>query len=156
MNDKIVTKIEKAKNQYYRLILIAGPPDSGKTTILQDISQKTGSEILNVNLELSGNLLDLSKKERMMKAEKILDEIISARYSADDTVLLDNTEILFDIELKTDPLKLLQNLSRNRSIVSTWNGVVSNDLLIYGNPDHAEYRKYNTKDLIIINTENKT
>jgi len=156
MHNKITEEIEKSRNQYYRLVLIAGPSNSGKTVILHNISQKNGFKILNVNLELSGNLLDLSKKERMLNAEDILNKIISDNYSAEDTVLLDNTEILFDTELKMDPMKLLQNLSRNRCIVSTWNGIVNEDSLIYGNPDHAEYRKYNTKDLIIINTENKT
>jgi hypothetical protein len=37
-------------------------------------------------------------------------------------VLLDNIELLFDVHLKQDPLRLLQGLSRNKTVVATWNG----------------------------------
>jgi hypothetical protein len=67
--------------------------------------------------------------------------------------LLDNTEILFDISLKHDPLRLLQNLSRNRTLVVAWNGRAIKDSLIYATPDHREYRKYPVDEIEIINLE---
>ncbi|MEN6474686.1 MAG: BREX-3 system P-loop-containing protein BrxF, partial [Syntrophaceae bacterium] len=39
-------------------------------------------------------------------------------------VLLDNIEILFDVSLKQDPLRLLQGLSRNTTLVAAWSGEI--------------------------------
>ncbi len=149
MKTDILRKIEESKSQYYRLILIVGPANSGKTTLLQDIGRETGSEILNVNLELSKSLLELSRKQRIRKVAQCLSDIINNHYQSGDTVLLDNTEILFDVELKQDPLKLLQQLSRDRCVVASWNGKIENDSLVYANSDHREYRTYHTKDLAV-------
>lgn len=149
MKTDIIRKIEESKSQYYRLILIVGPANSGKTTLLQDIGREIGSEILNVNLELSKSLLELSHKQRMRKVAQCLSDIINNHYQSGDTVLLDNTEILFDVELKQDPLKLLQQLSRDRCVITSWNGKIENDSLVYADSDHREYRTYHTKDLTV-------
>jgi hypothetical protein len=75
--------------------------------------------------------------------ETIIDE------TGKDTVLLDNTEILFDPVLQQDPLRLLQQVSRNRTIVAAWNGKFEGGTLIYAEPDHPEYRKYYEVDALI-------
>ena len=63
----------------------------------------------------------------------------------ENTILLDNIEILFDVALKQDPLRLLQGLSRNKTIVVSWNGSIENDFLTYAVPGHPEYRRYPTR-----------
>ena len=35
-------------------------------------------------------------------------------------ILLDNIEVIFDVALKQDPLRLLQRLSRNKTVVAAW------------------------------------
>ncbi|MBP2133990.1 ABC-type histidine transport system ATPase subunit [Methanomicrobium sp. W14] len=148
MKNKIIQEIERSRTQYNRLILIIGPSDSGKTDLLRKIGQETGSSILNVNLELSKLLLDMSKRQRMLNASKTLYDIIKQNCESEDVILLDNSEILFDTELKIDPLKLLQELARNYCIVATWNGIIEDNSLIYGKSGHPEYRKYNADGLI--------
>ena len=149
MISEIITEIEKSKNLYSRLILITGSPDSGKTRLLQKVSEETGGKILNVNLELSKYLLNMSKKQRMLKASRCLSDIIDRDYNPDDVVFLDNSEVLFDSELKLDPLKLLQDLARYHCIVATWGGTADGESLIYAKIGHREYRKYNRNDLIV-------
>ncbi|MEA2034482.1 MAG: BREX-3 system P-loop-containing protein BrxF [Euryarchaeota archaeon] len=148
MKTEIIKEIEKSKNLYNRLILITGPFGSGKTTLIRNISNDAGQAILNVNLELSKYLLDLSKKQRMLKASNCLSEIINRNYNEGEVVFLDNIEILFDTELKQDPLRLLQALSRHHCIVATWNGIIDGESLIYAKIGHQEYRKYDRKGLI--------
>ena len=148
MKTKIIKEIENSKNLYNRLILIIGPFGSGKTTLIRTISKEAGPGILNVNLEVSKYLLDMSKKQRMLKASNCLSEIINRNYNEGEVVFLDNTEILFDTELKLDPLRLLQDLARYHCIVATWNGIVDGESLIYAKTGHQEYRKYDTKGLI--------
>jgi hypothetical protein len=72
---------------------------------------------------------------------------------AGSPVVLDNLEILFDRELKQDPLRLLQGISRNRSVVASWNGIVDSGRLLYAEPGHPEYRCYEQVDTLIVNMD---
>ena len=69
---------------------------------------------------------------------------------ARQTRLVDNTEILFDLALQQDPLRLLQHASRNRTIVASWNGTVDDRYLSYADPGHPEHRRYPTGGLVIV------
>ena len=64
--------------------------------------------------------------------------------------MLDNIEILFDPIFKTEPLQLLKQCSRNKTLIISWNGTVENNRLIYAIPSHPEYRSYPLGDLIVI------
>ncbi len=146
--DQILAKINGAPELYHRLILIVGPSDTGKTAALQAVAELTGFRYVNINLELSRQLLDLTTRQRALQTARLLDGILAQDGS--NTVLLDNTEVLFDVSLKQDPLRLLQSLSRNRTIVATWNGSLQNNYLIYGEPDHPEYKRYSASGIVIV------
>jgi hypothetical protein len=68
-------------------------------------------------------------------------------------VLLDNIEILFDVSLMLDPLRLLQGLSRNKTVVAAWSGSVEGKHMVYATPDHAEYKRYPLLDFLVVNQE---
>jgi hypothetical protein len=68
-------------------------------------------------------------------------------------VLLDNIEILFDVSLKQDPLRLLQGLSRNTTLVVIWSGSIERGNLVYATPDHLEYKRYPVKDFLVVTPE---
>jgi hypothetical protein len=65
-------------------------------------------------------------------------------------VVLDNLEIIFAKDLKQDPLRLLQGLSRNRTVVASWNGTASGGRLLYAETGHPEYRSYDSVDALIV------
>jgi hypothetical protein len=69
---------------------------------------------------------------------------------AADVVILDNIEILFDPALQQDPLRCLQGVSRNRTIVASWNGSARDRMLSYAEPGHREYRRYTEVPAIIV------
>jgi hypothetical protein len=78
----------------------------------------------------------------------VLTEILD---SADQpVVLLDNTEVLFDPELRQDPLRLLQSLARRRVVVASWAGGLDGADLVYAEPGHPEYRRYPRPDVILV------
>ena len=65
-------------------------------------------------------------------------------------VLLDNIEIMFDVAMRQDPLRLLQRLSRNKTVVATWNGNIVDNSLTYAAPTHPEFRRYPiARDLLV-------
>ena len=106
---------------------------------------------MNVNLDLSRRMLELTARQRSLQVLGHLREIVAN--DGGEIILLDNLEIIFDVALKQDPLRLLQGLSRNKTIVAAWNGTIVDNYLIYGVPTHPEYRRYPMHDLLVASTE---
>lgn len=149
--DQVMWKIGEASELYQRLVLVVGPTGSGKTEALQEIGASTSAPLINVNLELSRRMLDLTERQGALQAQKLLSKIITEATS--DVVLLDNIEILFDIRLQLDPLRLLQGLSRNKTIVAVWNGSTIDGYLTYAVPGHPEHRRYPIRDFLVASAE---
>lgn len=145
--DELKKQIAAARSRYYRLVLLVGSAATGKTKILVQIAKDKGYPYINLNLMLSQKLLEYPAKIRALRLPRIVETIIGE--TGKDTVLLDNTEILFDPVLQQDPLRLLQQVSRNRTIVAAWNGKFEGGALIYAEPDHPEYRKYYEVDALV-------
>lgn len=147
IHDKIKRSLQAAEGLYHRLVLLVGETGSGKTGFLRDAAEEFGSSVINVNLALSCELLELTAKQRSLRLPGILDKIAD---KAQSPVLLDNLEILFDKDLKQDPLRLLQGISRNRAVVASWNGTITSGRLLYAETGHPEYRSYDSFDALIV------
>ena len=147
IHDKIKRSLQSAEGLYHRLVLLVGETGSGKTGVLRDIAEEFGTSVINVNLALSTELLELTAKQRSLRLPGILDQIAD---KAPLPVVLDNLEILFDKDLKQDPLRLLQGISRNRPVVASWNGAITSGKLIYAESGHPEYRSYDSVDALIV------
>jgi hypothetical protein len=147
--DRLIQSIGQAAELYHRLVMLVAPGGSGKTAALQEVRERTAAPLFNVNLELSLRMLDLTERQRALQLPRLFGEILGA--SITDVVLLDNIEILFDVSLKQDPLRLLQGLSRNKTVVAAWSGFITGENMVYATPDHAEYRRYPARDLIAMN-----
>jgi hypothetical protein len=137
-----------AAARFYRLILVVGPNGAGKTPLLKALSQETGIPYVNLNLTLSQRLLDLTARQRALRVHRILADILAAQ--AGDAVCLDNIELLFEPELRQDPLGCLQGLSRTKTLVVAWGGAWQGAALTYAHPGHPEYVYYDHPDAVII------
>ena len=149
--DQIVREVSYATELYYRLVLVIAPAGAGKTTALQNVRDRTGAPLVNVNLELSRRMLELTGRQRALQLPRLLSELVSATQA--DVILLDNIEVLFDVSLKQDPLRLLQGLSRNKTVVAAWNGSVDSEHWVYATPDHPEYKRYPKRDFLAVTPE---
>jgi hypothetical protein len=171
--DRVIKRIGQAAELYHRLVVLVAPAGSGKTAALQDVHERTAAPLVNVNLELSRRMLDLTERQRALQLPRLLAELVGA--SAADVVLLDNIEVLFDVSLKQDPLRLLQALSRNKTVVAAWSGEIRTEerglrtesngddsarstqssslYLVYATPDHPEYKRYPLRDFLVVNPE---
>lgn len=148
LSNKIIQKIEQASELYHRLVLVVAPQGSGKTSVLKKVRQILRTSAVNVNLEVSRQLLELTAKQQALQLPRILEDIL--RKAEIEVALLDNIEILFEVSLKQDPLRLLQGLSRNRTIVASWNGEIKDNYLTYASSDHPEYRRYPARELLVV------
>src|SRR5271165_1951930 len=140
--------LSRTKDAYYKLVLAVGPARTGKTATLIELCAQHRWPRVNVNLRLSERLLELTHRQRATRVASILDGMIRSEKS--DVVLLDNIELLFAEELAQDPLRLLQSLSRNRTIVAAWPGSFNGAYLSYAQPGHPEARRYQTPQAVIV------
>ena len=147
LSEKVLAQIGKAEELYHRLVLIAAPSGSGKTAALQDVATRTGAQLLNLNLEISRRMLDLTERQRALQLPRMLEDVVGRD---DPLVLLDNIEILFDVTLEQDPLRLLQGVSRNRTVVAAWNGTLDGKYLTYATPEHPEHRRCPLRELVVV------
>ncbi len=138
----------RAETQYFRLILLVGPPLAGKTAALQELADTKDYPLLNVNLALCKRMLDLTRSQRARQVERLFKELLAG--TAGEVILLDNLEILFDTALEIDPLRLLQVASRNRTTVAAWNGGFCNGVLSYAEPGHPEYQTFRQPDAVVV------
>ena len=121
---------------------------------LQEVAARTGVLVINVNLELSQRMLELTERQRSRRVPRLLEEITG---QADrELIMLDNLEILFNVALKLDPLRLLQGLARHRTVVAAWNGAIEGDYMTYAIPGHSEYRRYPVRDFLVARPEGST
>ncbi|MFN2218648.1 MAG: BREX-3 system P-loop-containing protein BrxF, partial [Anaerolineae bacterium] len=100
----------------------------------------------------------LTERQRKLQASRVLGQLVSDAAAASEenvepgsgTVLLDNIELLFDASLALDPLRLLEEISRNWTLVVAWPGQVEGGWLLYARPGHPEYKRYPVGDLMIV------
>lgn len=149
VNDQLLQALSDSRGCYHQLTLLVGPARSGKTTALNDLASAVKSTITNVSLAIASDLLELTPRQRSLRIPDLLNQIIETDSSI---VLLDNLELLFDTTLKQDPLRLLQGISRKKTIVATWQGFASDNKLIYSEIGHPEYRIYDAVDGLIVNS----
>jgi hypothetical protein len=148
LTNRVIKIVDEVAELYHRLVLLVAPPGVGKTATLQDVHERISVPLVNVNLEITRRMLDLTERQRALQLPRILEDIINV--TAADVVLLDNIEVLFDVSLKQDPLRLLQGLSRSKAIVVAWGGYIKGEYLHYATPDHPEYKRYPLQGLLIV------
>lgn len=122
-----------------KLLVIVGTKGSGKTDLVQKVSAQLSWPVVNVGKEVSEKLLNLTVRQRRLKAEEVVADTLDA--TSHRALCLDNTEVLFDPALKLNPVNLLLNLSRNRVLVVAWNGHLESGSLVYAYPEHPEHFK---------------
>ena len=149
--ERILQRMSQVRELYFHLILVVEAPGVGKAKSLSEVARQIGLPSINASLELSRRMLDLSTRQRALKVASLLDDIITEEEG--DSILLDNIELLYNPALRQDPLRLLQNLSKRKPIFVAWKGKIVGDYLTYAEPDHPEYRRYLTKDLVILNMD---
>jgi hypothetical protein len=125
------------RGAYHKLIILSGLCGSGKTRLLKHLAEQLNLPVINLSLKMSEKLLNLTKRQRQLKGGEIAIDAIDEQNGLG--VCLDNTELLFDSTLRLNPLVFLQDISRNRLVVSTWNGTFDGKHLSFGYHGHPDF-----------------
>lgn len=148
IQNHLLEAVAQVQRSFHRLVLLVGPPGTGKTAILRQSAEAQNCPYLNVNLHLSQRLLEIPRSNRPRQVDRIFNSLLDEHRA--DLLILDNLEILFDPALQLDPLRLLKAASRKQTLVAAWNGAAHEGALSYAEPDHPEYRSYRTVDVIVV------
>ena len=146
--DTVINSLVQVGNNFSKLLMLVGPAFSGKTQCLKEVSERINIPQLNLGVELSKKLIELSIKQQVLRVSGLTKEIINNVHS--DVALVDNIEILFNPDLKVDPIRLLLNCSRNKTLVVAFSGMHVDDSIIYAEPQHPEYKKFKVEDYKVI------
>ena len=136
----------------YKLMIICGDKNANNS-LLEKLKSFENIDILNLNLILSRILITLKKNELDNPNELIENTLF--KNTTKDIILLAHTNILFDVNLKWNPLDIFKKLSRNRTIIVLWDGELTRRGLEYASHPHLENMNYSMDELdqiIIINT----
>lgn len=147
-------KIKSLENRYYHLMVLAGTDERKREVFTDSLAKEIDAPIININLEVSRQLLELPVKQRPLHVPGILDAIIKPYTQR--PFIFKNIELLFNNELKTDPMRLFKSISRNNTLIVSWNGRVNGEFLAYSEAGRPDYKKYPVTDLIFINLHDES
>jgi hypothetical protein len=105
------------------------------------------SSLININLSLSKELLELTEKQRQLKLAEILVRLSTAIATRFFSIIW---RFLLMLSSSRTRLRLLQGLSRNLTVVASWNGTFEKGKLTYAEPGHREYRSYDLTDTLVV------
>lgn len=130
-----------------KLVLLIGAPGSGKSQLLSELATSRNCTVMRAGSELGRKLVELPQRQRTLMASTLVRELAST-HVADDLLLLDNLELLFDRSLKLDPLDLLKQHAKVRRVVAAWPGEIKNERLVYAEVGHPEYQDYSLDGVV--------
>ncbi|MBP2145409.1 hypothetical protein J2129_000863 [Methanofollis sp. W23] len=127
------------------LIIVYGKYGSGKTTLFQKWTEQHGIPYLNINSLISEQTIGSPSGDRPEAVQREFRDTIDG--AEGDVALCDNLELLFAADLSLDPLRLLKQAARTKTVVAAWDGSWDGSNLSYAVPGHDEYRVYSPADL---------
>lgn len=142
--EKIVDDITSLNS---KLVLLIGPPRSGKTALLAELSQRRNVTVLNVGAALGRQLLTVPSTRRHLQAADLMKDLTDET-ARQGLLLLDNIELLFDSNLQLNPLDLLKRHAQARRVIAVWPGEIRERRLLYAVAGHPEYQDYGINGLV--------
>ncbi|WP_286230460.1 BREX-3 system P-loop-containing protein BrxF [Neobacillus mesonae] len=143
--EQISRAISDVSNRYYKQIFVYDYRD-GKS--VKKFAETHSLPYINVNIEISRILQYIPVDRRSFQITEVFQQLID-KYP-DSVICLDYYELLFDNSLAIDPMILIKNNSRYKTLIISWRGKIIGDTLIHAEPGHPEYKKFNVQDAIII------
>lgn len=148
MIDELQRKIADTASLNSKLILLIGPPRSGKTALLAQLSERLKVQVLNVGLALGKDLLALPRTRRHLLVSELFKNLADAAASR-GPLLVDNIELLFDRSLQFGPLDLLKAQARVRPVVAVWPGELRENRLSYAVSGHPEHQDHSPEGAVL-------
>ncbi|MCX7884686.1 MAG: BREX-3 system P-loop-containing protein BrxF [Caloramator sp.] len=142
----MLQKLNNINQSYYKLILIITQDLQNLNSLLFNFAEKNDFPYINLNLELSKRLVYIPFNERWIYVDKELKNILLK--NEHDTIIVDNTEILFEEHLKLNPIEELKNISKYKTIIVPIRGKYNDNAFTFAKTGEKEFKKYILDDLL--------
>ena len=133
----ICEKIAEVALRRHKLIIVCS---NGNQTKVAELVRDIDMPKINLNLVLSKELLEVPIGRRPLVVSGKVQDLVNTYQ--EEFICLYNIELLFHPDLKTNPLQLLENISRYKGLVVAWNGQYKDGILTYSILGHHEYQAY--------------
>jgi hypothetical protein len=151
--ENLIRQFEDFPELYrHRLIVLVQGVKQDDQFSLKSFALDNGYQYINVNLELSKQLLEIPQHRHPLKAFRLLSDEIVGR-SLPSPAVLEHIEILFEPELEIGPVDCLLQIARHRIVLARWKGTLEDGKLAYAEPGHPEYCLHSTEDIQVISLE---
>ena len=147
MIEKLDRLVEDMSGLNSKLILLIGPPRSGKSNLLEQLAERRQARVLSVGAALGRELLTVPSTRRHLHAPDMLKELAD-RFVSQGILLVDNIELLFDRALHLSPLDLLRRHAHARRVIAVWPGELREGRLSYATTGHPEHQDYGIDGLV--------
>ena len=147
MIEKLEHLVDDITSLNSKLVLLVGPPRSGKSALLVKLSERRNTLVLNVGAALGRQLLAIPSTRRHLQAADLLKDLADET-ACEGMLLLDNIELLFDRTLQLNPLDLLKRHAHARRVIAVWPGELRERRLSFAATGHPEYQDYGIDGLI--------
>lgn len=145
---QLLDTIRATRDAYHKLTILVGGSDAERTKVLNQCAKELDLPLINLSLHLSQRLLSKSRQQIALHASDLATDVVDEHYA--NGLCIDHTELLFDKALRLNPLAFLEDLSRNRLIVATWNGVWVEGELRYAEPGHPDHFSQEAKGYPVV------
>lgn len=147
MIEKLEHLVDDITSLNSKLVLLVGPPRSGKSALLHQLSERRDAPVLNVGEALGRQLLAIPSTRRHLQAADFLKDLVD-EIARQGVLLLDNIELLFDRTLQLNPLDLLKRHAHARRVIAVWPGELRERRLSYAATGHPEHQDYGIDGLV--------
>ena len=133
------------RNPHGLLFILTDEQSAAGGARLQSYLEKSSvADRIQLSLALGHRLLDLPAQQRALQASTIVADLLAGI----GVLLVENIELLFEPTLRLDPMRALRAGSRRRPLIVIWPGALTEGgHLVYAEPGHPEYRRYDSADL---------
>lgn len=136
---------------YHTCLLLVHPEIHRLEDAADALLSRHGWPRLSIGRELSAALLSSPSPHRPRAAQQWTATRLGQM--APGPVLCTEIDLLFDLTLELDPLRLLRHASRVTRLVVTWPGDYLQRVLAYAVPDHGHYRTWRRPEVDIVALE---
>jgi len=147
--------IQTVKEQeYHKLVLLVGDFSSGKTRLMRGICDEVGGVYLNINLELTRQLLTIDARTYATKSSNLLKDLCDSQ-EPNAPLFLDNIELLFSPEVgRLNPIHMFKKVSRERVVVlSVPCRLITGTRAEYSQPGRQDHMSLDLSALTVIDLE---
>jgi len=133
--------------QYHRICFVVAAHGAGLTATLSELATRIDTPVISLGALFSEALLDLTVSERRLRATRVLADLVDPQR---DRVVIDSIEVLFAPTLALDPVAVLSQIARHRTLIVSWPGTWDGQRLSYAEPGHPEHKLYDTNQVMVL------